>query len=75
MLFEVEVSTEPVLRVSEPRRYPDPGGIGRDVAGFVPLSHGKFLVVLRGRDEAEPTEIRVVLNWSDELTRRTAESR
>jgi Tol biopolymer transport system component len=66
-IFDVTITTEPDVRISEPRLIADISELLPKLRGGNPLPDGRFLVIHQGEDEVEPTEINVVLNWFDEL--------
>jgi len=62
----VDVTTDPVVRVSAPR----PLAERRDLVGRMPDSpDGRRFLSLRARAQEGPLELRVVLNWFEELER------
>jgi hypothetical protein len=68
--FDVVVTTEPDVRISEPRLIANISELFPKIRGAYPLPDRRWLLILEGEDEAEPTEINVVLNWFSELNNR-----
>jgi eukaryotic-like serine/threonine-protein kinase len=62
----VDVTTDPAVRVGAPR----PLSERRDLVGRIPGSpDGRRFLSLTSRGQAGPIELRIILNWFDELER------
>jgi serine/threonine-protein kinase len=72
-MMAVTIETQPTFRASAPKvlfegRY---ARIGWPQANYDVAADGRFLMI-RGEEQALPTTLRAVLNWSEELRRGTA---
>ena len=73
--YTVDLRTEPTVSFSEPEYHSwvtelFPKTLGGDV-----LPDGRVLAIFKGEEEEDPHEIRVVLNWFEELEQKLAASR
>jgi dipeptidyl aminopeptidase/acylaminoacyl peptidase len=73
--YAVELRTEPAVDFSTPERFGWVTEFLPKVVGFDVLPDGRFLAILKGEEEEDPEEIRVVLNWFEELERKLAAGR
>ncbi len=72
-MLKVSVRRTPVLSVSSPVQVFDLQKLG--IFTYCVLPDDRFLVALRTEDEGEITRYDVVLNWTDELTRKMQAAR
>jgi hypothetical protein len=71
-LYRVEMRTEPTPHLSEPELDPVLSELLPKSVGGQLLPDGRAFGILKGAEETDPEEIRVVLNWFDELRQKLA---
>ncbi len=74
-LFEAKLSTEPSLNTTEPEAILDLvklriANSSDPLMSFDVLPDGRFILVQKGDDETDITQLRIILNWTRELKRR-----
>jgi serine/threonine-protein kinase len=69
-VLSVNVTTEPVVRISDPRGVANVSEVIRHHLASTPLPEGGWLMIHRGEDEVVATEVNIVLDWFSELETR-----
>ena len=70
----VAVVTEPELKLGKPRLLFEGDYLNVPGRSYDITPDGKHFILLRGTEAAAPTQVKVVLNWFDELRRRAPPS-
>ena len=65
-MMVVTIQTHPVLRIGQPQLVLNPG---RPFGEFAPTRDGRRFLTLSPREAESPIELRIVLNWFEELKR------
>jgi eukaryotic-like serine/threonine-protein kinase len=65
-IMVVPVQTHPVLRIGQPKVWIDPG---RPFGGYAVQQGSRRFLTLSDRTTESPLELRVILNWHEELNR------
>jgi Tol biopolymer transport system component len=75
MIYAVELRTRPTVSFSEPEHLAWATALFPKVTDVDTLPDGRVLGIFKGEDEESPHEIRVVLNWFEELEDKLAARR
>ena len=74
-IMAVDIATQPVFKVSTPRVIVPIKAMG-NLAGYDLSPDGqRFLVVQQSSGAAQTAQINVILNWSEELRRRSSSAK
>jgi len=74
-VYAVELRTEPTVAFSKPEHLAWVTELLPAVVEVDTLSDGRMLAIFKGEEEEDPHEIRVVLNWFEELEQKLATGR
>jgi len=74
-VYTVELRTEPTVVFSKPEYLAGSAEVSPKVVSVDTLPDGRVMGIFQGEDEADPHEIRVVLNWFEELEQKLAAGR
>ena len=74
-IYAVELRAEPTVAFSEPEYLAWATEIAPKTMGGATLPDGRVMVIFKGEEEEDPHEIRVVLNWFEELEQKLVAGR